>query len=257
MPWALFYICRKRYEKNGLAGLRDQPRGPNRIQYRIPPEIVSLILRIREERRYGAVRTSLCLQRHHHACISPTTILKILHRHHVGRISRKKYRPGPNPADAPLRVTDRSVQLDVKFRSACWESASALLDGTKYTNKYYGRGYVQLTWKLNYDNLGRALGLGNGLVLHPEHALEPQTAYRIMSYGMRQGSFTGKKLQDYIHDESCDYFQARRIINALDKADVIQGYSEKLEGLLKQCLTAGGETAAVGGADSSAVSAGN
>jgi Integrase core domain len=74
-----------------------------------------LILRIREERRYGAVRTSLYLQRHYHAYVSPTTILKIFHRHHVGRISMKKYRPGPKPADAPLQVPGRSVQLDVKF----------------------------------------------------------------------------------------------------------------------------------------------
>ena len=97
---ALFYIWKKRFEKNGLAGLRDQPRRPHHIRYRIPPEIVSLILRIREERRYGAVRASLYLQRHYHAYVSPTTILKIFHRHRVGRISQKKYRPGPKPADA-------------------------------------------------------------------------------------------------------------------------------------------------------------
>ena len=36
---ALFYIWKKRYEKNGLAGLRDQPRRPHHIRYRIPHEI--------------------------------------------------------------------------------------------------------------------------------------------------------------------------------------------------------------------------
>jgi transposase len=97
---ALFYIWKKRFEKNGLAGLRDQPRRPYHIRYRIPPEIVSLILRIREERRYGAVRASLYLQRHYRAYVSPTSILKIFHRHRVGRISLKKYRLGPKPADA-------------------------------------------------------------------------------------------------------------------------------------------------------------
>jgi len=55
------------------------------------------------------------LQRHYQAYVSPTTILKIFHRHHVGRISLKKYRLGPKPADAPLGVPGRSVQLDVKF----------------------------------------------------------------------------------------------------------------------------------------------
>jgi transposase InsO family protein len=112
---ALFYIWKERYEKHGAAGLRDLTRRPHNIRFRIPPEIVSLILRIREERRYGAVRVSLYLQRHYHAYVSPTTILKIFHRHHVGRISMKKYRPGPKPEDAPLQVPGRSVQLDVKF----------------------------------------------------------------------------------------------------------------------------------------------
>lgn len=111
----LFYIWKKRYEKNGLAGLRDQQRRPHHIRYRIPPEIVSLILLIREERRYGAVRTSLYLQRHYHAYFSPTTNLKIFHRHRVGLVALKKYRPGPKPVDTPLQVPGRSVQLDMKF----------------------------------------------------------------------------------------------------------------------------------------------
>ena len=50
-------------------------------------QIVSVILRIRKERRYGNVRVSLHLQRHYHAYVSPRTILKIFHRYHVGRIS--------------------------------------------------------------------------------------------------------------------------------------------------------------------------
>jgi hypothetical protein len=88
---------------------------------------------------------------------------------------------------------------------------------------------VQPTWKLNHDKLGRAIGLGNGLLLHLEHALEPSTAYSILPYGMRQGSFTTRKLSDYIHDNICDCLQARTIINALDQAALIQGYAEQLE----------------------------
>jgi transposase-like protein len=108
---ALFYIWKKRYEENGLTGLRDQPRRPHHIRYRIPQEIVSLILRIREERRYRAVRTSLYLQRNYQAYVSPTTILKIFHRHHVGRVSLKKYRPGPKPADEIFRMIQKSRQV--------------------------------------------------------------------------------------------------------------------------------------------------
>ena len=103
----------------------------------------------------------------------------------------------------------------------------------KYTNTYYGRGYVQLTWDYNYRDIGAALGMGEDLLIHPEKALDPDIAYKIMSYGMRKGSFTGKKLSDYIHDTICDYKNARRIINGLDQWALIKGYAEKLEAMLR------------------------
>jgi putative peptidoglycan binding protein len=109
-------------------------------------------------------------------------------------------------------------------------------DGTSYSNTYYGRGYVQLTWKANYEKLGLALNLGNQLVVHPEKALEPATAYSIMSYGMRNGSFTGKKLSDFIHADQCDFKNARKIINGLDQWAVIKGYAEKFEAMLQASL---------------------
>lgn len=37
------------------------------------------------------------------------------HRHHVGPVSKKKYRPGPKPDDAPFRISGRWVQLGTKF----------------------------------------------------------------------------------------------------------------------------------------------
>ena len=106
-------------------------------------------------------------------------------------------------------------------------------DGKSYTNVYYGRGYVQLTWDYNYKSLSTAIGLNDSLYINPALALDPVDAYKIMSYGMRQGTFTGKKLADYIHDSACDYKNARRIINGLDKWDIIQGYAQKLQKVLE------------------------
>ena len=60
--------------------------------------------------------------------ISPTIILKIFHRHHVGRTSLEKYRPGLNPADAPPRVPGRSVKLDVKFVPRVGRLVSAFIN---------------------------------------------------------------------------------------------------------------------------------
>lgn len=104
--------------------------------------------------------------------------------------------------------------------------------------KYRGRGYVQITGRANYDKLSKALNLpqNQNLVDYPDNALIPAVAYGIMSYGMRNGTFTGKKLQDYISGNTCDYKNARRIINGLDQCDLIKSYAVKFEAVLKASI---------------------
>lgn len=105
---------------------------------------------------------------------------------------------------------------------------------------YRGRGYVQITGRANYQKMTERLALtgDEDLLLHPDSALHPGIAYRIMSLGMRTGSFTGKKLSDYINATKCDYTNARRIINALDKAATIKGYAVNFETVLTNAQTA-------------------
>jgi putative chitinase len=104
--------------------------------------------------------------------------------------------------------------------------------------KYRGRGYVQITGRANYEKMTRALALGpeENLVDDPDQALRPMVAYRIMSLGMRTGLFTGRKLGDYINERGCDYRHARQIINALDQAELIQGYAETLERVVRAAI---------------------
>lgn len=94
------------------------------------------------------------------------------------------------------------------------------INGTRYSGLkhfYYGRGYVQLTWLTNYKNMGKILGVD--LVNKPELALDHHTASKIMIYGMLNGSFTGKRLSNYLKKGTLEEFkQARRIINGMDKA---------------------------------------
>lgn len=100
---------------------------------------------------------------------------------------------------------------------------------------YYGRGFVQLTWKANYQKFSGILGID--LVNEPDRAMEPAVAYSILSTGMRQGLFTGKKLDDYFTVEADgfhnDWVNARRIINGLDKAQTIAGYAETFFSILQ------------------------
>jgi predicted chitinase len=90
---------------------------------------------------------------------------------------------------------------------------------------YEGRGYVQITHNYNYKKFG--------LLDNPNKALEPETAWEILYEGMTKGLFTGKKLNDYINNTKTDYVNARKIINGLDRANLIAGYAKIFEKALK------------------------
>lgn len=104
----------------------------------------------------------------------------------------------------------------------------------KTGHAYYGRGYVQLTWSKNYQTVGKALGLP--LYAKPELALKYDVAYKIMSYGMTHGTFTGVALSRYITEQKTDYPNARKIINSLDRAELIAGYATAIEQMLLDSL---------------------
>ena len=57
-----------------------------------------------------------------------------------------------------------------------------------------------------------------------KRALYPSTGYKIMSFGMRNGSFTGVRRSDIINGSQYAYLNARRIVNGNDRAELIQGY---------------------------------
>lgn len=90
--------------------------------------------------------------------------------------------------------------------------------------KFHGRGYVQLTGRRNYQDMSNRLGVD--LVSNPGLALETDIAARIIFEGMIDGSFTGKKLSDYFNPTTENWKQARRIVNRLDKAELIAGYGK-------------------------------
>jgi predicted chitinase len=84
---------------------------------------------------------------------------------------------------------------------------------------YYGRGYVQLTWKDNYKLYGKLLDLD--LVEQPDTALQPAVALFVLVHGFKTGGFTGRKISDYIRPGLVDFVAARRCINGSDRAQDI------------------------------------
>lgn len=98
--------------------------------------------------------------------------------------------------------------------------------------RYYGRGYVQLTWKNNYRAMSAPGITGTDLVADPDLALRPDIASKVMFHGMEHGTFTGRKLADYFNPAVGDWIRARRIINGLDKANLVAGYGKAFYGTI-------------------------
>ena len=91
---------------------------------------------------------------------------------------------------------------------------------------YYGRGFAQITWEEVYARFGKLLGID--LVNKPDLALDPVIASKIICMGLTKGLFTGVGLSKYINDEKCDYFNARRTLNILDKAQIFADRAVKI-----------------------------
>jgi len=104
--------------------------------------------------------------------------------------------------------------------------------------RFRGRGYVQITGRENYRRMTARLKLPSedDLERDPDVVLRPEIAYRILSLGMLDGTFTGKRLDNYLNHSKTDYTNARRIINAMDKAGTIAEQARFFESALRWAL---------------------
>jgi hypothetical protein len=87
---------------------------------------------------------------------------------------------------------------------------------------YYGRGYIQMTWRENYARADKELGLvdENSCEWHAENALDPDIAAQCLFEGMVEGWYrksgspaTPNNLAKYFSGSKNDTFNAREIIN--------------------------------------------
>lgn len=103
---------------------------------------------------------------------------------------------------------------------------------------WYGRGFVQLTWKENYVKAGKRLGVD--FTKDPDKVMDPDYSARILVIGMEEGWFTGKDVDDYIDDvdendeeDRKEYEAARRVVNGTDKKVEIATIALEYEKALK------------------------
>ena len=92
---------------------------------------------------------------------------------------------------------------------------------------FFGRGYVQLTWLHNYRKQSSKIGIP--LHENPSLALQPSIAAEILVRGMLDGDFTGLKLSRYINHKGSDFLNARRVVNGIDRRELISSYANKFK----------------------------
>jgi len=147
-------------------------------------------------------------------------IIAAAHRHGISDVRQVAYMLATVRGECGAGMTP--------VREAYWTSETWRKNNLRYY-PYYGRGYVQLTWSNNYARAGAALGYGNQFVNNPDMVLDPKIAADIIALGMRDAWFTGVSLNTYIHGGTCDYYNARRIVNGLDKAGQFASWATTFE----------------------------
>lgn len=96
--------------------------------------------------------------------------------------------------------------------------------------KFCGRGFIQITGKVNYARWAAKTGLD--LLGEPSIAMRTDVATRILFEGMIEGTFTGRSLSDYFEGLREDWVGARRIVNGTDRARLIAGYARAFDAAL-------------------------
>lgn len=109
-------------------------------------------------------------------------------------------------------------------REAYWLSEDWRKQNLRYY-PFYGRGYVQLTWKNNYEKYSHLLDVD--MVADPDIAMQPEIAVFILVHGFKTGTFTGRKISDYIDASKSNFIAARRCINGTDRAHEIADLAGK------------------------------
>lgn len=116
-----------------------------------------------------------------------------------------------NPSDASV-----IARLDAAFRNGqlSWVKTPYWRDG------WFGRGPIQITHKANYEKVGKAIGVD--LVTDKNRVLDPDIGAATAVVGMRDGLFTGKKLEEYDFPAALNADtknHPRRIVNGNDGTD--------------------------------------
>lgn len=107
--------------------------------------------------------------------------------------------------------------------------------------KFKGRGYVQITGRANYQKFSKILG--KDFIRNPKGMQDPNVAAFTLVYGMKNGTFTGARVGEFVGGNRANYEGARATVNGSDRASLIAGYARSYEQKIPGLKAAAGGTA--------------
>jgi len=145
--------------------------------------------------------------------------------HETGRTMQAVRETFAATDDRAIAILERSFAAGklARVKTPYWRRDAA-------GRSWLGRGLVQLTHRRNYEAMARETGID--LVARPDRAMEPGVAVAILFAGMIGGSFTGRRLADCFSPAKEDWKGARRIVNGLDRAELVAGYARAYYGAI-------------------------
>lgn len=160
----------------------------------------------------------------------------------------------PGPADIIREchkqgVTDPAqiayILATAKHESDNFATLEEYADGSQYEGRadlgntqpgdgrrFKGRGLAQVTGRRNYRVYSELLGID--FIAEPERMADPNVALFTLVDGSINGRYTGRSLGQYVSGSQQDFYNARRVINGTDKAELIAGYAREYLAQLPQ-----------------------
>lgn len=125
------------------------------------------------------------------------------------------------PVRETLATSDK--QAIARLDAAYAKGQLKLVKTPYWRDGWFGRGYVQITHKANYDKLG----------VTKQTALQRDTATRVLLDGMLEGKFSkGNRLDKYVTLSKSDFVGARKVVNGTDRAKDIAALARQYDAAL-------------------------
>ncbi|MDH3299873.1 MAG: IS481 family transposase [Acidimicrobiia bacterium] len=112
-----FYRWRRRYDEQGLAGLKDKSRRPHTSPNATPEEVIGKVVHLRQHYHFGPLKISMYLKRYHDIEISQSGVWRILKRLDMNRLpaSQRHKAHAKRWKRYEKQQPGHRIQMDVKF----------------------------------------------------------------------------------------------------------------------------------------------